>query len=143
MRTKRLLSIVKLRRIAVDAARETLVGCLNAETQADALRRYWEDRIWRETEAASGIYDDAKTLTFANWLESARQKLAAARAQYEAASARTGVARASLAAARGALNAAEELWRTAEQANEELKQKRELAELNELFGSRTPSPTER
>jgi hypothetical protein len=137
MEAKRLFSIVKLRRMAVESAKEELALCVAAETGAATLCHSYESEIWRETEAAGTLsVTDLGMKAFAKWLPTARRKLAAARAQHEQATAETSRGRADLAVARGSLSAIEELWISAVNAELTIASQRSQEALEEIIRSR-------
>ncbi len=82
MKTLRALS--RLRHYAVDEARQALVTCLNAETQAAAAEKSADAMMWRERAAAASLHaDDATVEAFGAWLPRGQQVLGVARAQHE------------------------------------------------------------
>ncbi len=134
MLAKRLISIVKLRRAAVDEAQRFVTECLAAETRAETHYHNWESKIWRETEAASALEaTDLRVSAFANWLPDARRQLTNARTQHERTSAETSGARAHLAASRAALSVIEELWNTAQKGERTAADARLQSELDQLI----------
>ena len=102
--------LLRLRRLARDAALQDLATALRAEADAAQGVAELEGAITRETEAAGALSgDDAVVEAFGRWLREARRALSAAEARRDGASAEVGLARAVLAAARAAVEAAEAL----------------------------------
>jgi hypothetical protein len=97
---KTLNTVSRLRRFAVDEARQTLAACLHAEAIAAEAEKSAEAAMRREGAAAACLSaDDATVEAFAAWLPRGRQALGVARERHERASAATFVARAKMAAA--------------------------------------------
>ena len=137
MEADRLAAILRLRRMAVDSAREAMAGCIAGETKAAELTHSYERLIWRQTEAASQLEStDLGTSSFAKWLPLAAQKLNAARTEYEHSVAETFAGRACLRVAQSALAAIEELWNAAKTAERIEAERRSLADLDEIVRSR-------
>ena len=127
-----LASLLRLRRTAVDAARQDLAACLSAEETAERAVAELKAAIARETEAACSLAtDDADVEAFAAWLRQVRPRQAEAHAAHDRARDETARSRAALAAARAAERAAEVMLdkRTAEQrAEAEKRAQREIDE---------------
>jgi flagellar export protein FliJ len=105
-----LLPLLRLRRLARDAALQDLAAALRAEADAAQGVAELEAAIARETEAAGALSgDDSVVEAFGRWLREARRARGAAEARRDGASAEVGLARAVLAAARAAVEAAEAL----------------------------------
>jgi len=103
-------AVVRLREMAVDAAKRGLADALATETAAVQEVQEAEAAIARETTAASQLLTtDADVEAFAAWLPQARQRLQRAEARHRAAAADTALARAGLSRARSALEVAETL----------------------------------
>ena len=103
-----LASLLRLRRTAVDAARQDLAGCLSAEDAAARTVTELKTAIAREMDAASSLAaEDADVEAFAAWLRQLRPRQAEAHAAHDRARAETARSRAALAAARTAEHAAE------------------------------------
>ncbi len=103
-------SLLRLRRLARDAALRDLAATLRAEADASQAVAALENAIARETEAAAALTgDDGVVEAFGRWLRGAHQHLAAATAVRDGASAEVDLARAVLAAARSSALAAEEI----------------------------------
>ena len=103
-------SLLRLRRLACDAAKRAVVECLDAETEAGSCA--WEAGLAIEREAdaaAAGAGGDALVEAFAAWLPGARLRAGQAQALHERRQAETACARAALAASRGALESLETL----------------------------------
>lgn len=108
MRDEPLLTLRRLRRLALDEARLTLADCVTEETRAAAAIRTIEDAIRRETECASSVEaDDTMVEAFAAWLRRIRVEQQAAEMALREAEGRTHEARAVLTIARGAVEAVE------------------------------------
>jgi putative NADH-flavin reductase len=104
-----LLTLARLRRLAVDEARRALAARLEDEADADRAAAHLQESIARETEAASHLSGgDAVVEAFGRWLAGARRQLAAARAVQERARVDVVRARASLGAARAGAAAVDE-----------------------------------
>lgn len=138
MRDEPLLTLLRLRRSALDEARLTLASCVATETEAAAAIRAIDDAIQRETECASRLdAGDATVEAFARWLRRVRtDRERAATALYQAEE-RTHEARAVLTVSRGAVEAveAEITRREAEKQREE--DRKEQRSLDEM-GGRSP-----
>lgn len=108
MRDEPLLTLRRLRRLALDEARLTLADCVTEETRAAAAVRTIGDDIRRETECASSVEaDDTMVEAFAAWLRRIRVEQQAAEMALREAEGRTHEARAVLTIARGAVEAVE------------------------------------
>lgn len=128
-----LTSLLRLRRTAVDAARQDLAACLSAEEVAARTVAELKAAIAREMDAASSLAtDDAEVEAFAAWLRQVRPQQAEACGAHDRARAETVRSRAALAAARAAERAAEIMLdkRAAEQRAEAAKRaQREIDEV--------------
>jgi tRNA U55 pseudouridine synthase TruB len=104
-----LLTLARLRRLAVDEVRRALAARLEDEAEADRAVASLEELIARETETASHLSgDDAVVEAFGRWLVGARRQVAAARTTQERARVEVVRARAALAAARAGAAAVDE-----------------------------------
>jgi len=111
-----LVTIIRVRRAAVDEASLVLGTCIRAEAAASDAVKAAGTAIGRQRRAAEELAaDDAEVEAFAGWLKRGRAALEQARTIHERATAETARARATLAAARAALEAAETLHAAQEQ----------------------------
>ncbi|HTW28793.1 MAG TPA: flagellar FliJ family protein [Acetobacteraceae bacterium] len=125
-------AVVRLREMAVDAARRGLAEALATETEAVQDVQEAEAAIAHETTAASQLLTtDADVEAFAAWLPQARQRLLRAEARHRAAAADTALARAGLARARSALEVAETLRERRAAAAREEAARRAQSELDD------------
>ncbi len=133
MRDEPLLTLRRLRRLALDEARLTLAECVTEETRAAAAIRTIEDDIRRETDCASNVdADDAMVEAFAVWLRHVRAEQRGAEAALRDAEARTHEARAVLTIARGAVEAVETELTRRDDARRKETQRVEQRSLDEI-----------
>lgn len=126
-------ALLKVRKLAVDAAQQDFAACLRTEGEANRRERVARDAIASESATATRLdADDAAVEAFAAWLPVGRTALAEAEADAERARADTARARAALSVARSAMQAVEELLaeRAAQRAAE--RERRAQAELDDL-----------
>jgi flagellar export protein FliJ len=139
MKQDPLLSLLRLRQVAVDEARRHLGNCLRVESQTAAAVAAIEAAIARETEAASSLAaGDAEVEAFAAWLGRIRPKQQAARAAEEAAEAATAEARAVLGAARAAVKAAEQMLENKARAAHEEAERKAQGQIDEVASRTRP-----
>jgi flagellar export protein FliJ len=134
-----LVTLARLRRLAVDEARRALAARLEDEADADRAAAYLQELIAQETEAASRLSGgDAVVEAFGRWLAGARRQVVAARAAQERARIDVVQARAALGAARAGLAAMDEQIArdTAERAAQEAR--RDQQALDDMSRRRTP-----
>jgi flagellar export protein FliJ len=128
-----LLTLLRLRRLAVDQARQGLADCLRDEAAAGQVVREIEAAVIRETDTACRLAGDDRTVEdFAVWLRRVRLELDAASETLLTAETRTQEARAVLSAGRTAVETVETLIarHEAELAAEE--RRKEQIELDEF-----------
>ncbi len=102
--------VLRLRRMARDAALRDLAAALRQEAACVQAVASLEAAIARETEAAATLTgDDSVVEAFGLWLRRARHELDGADAAREAAAGEVVLGRSVLAAARAAVRAAEDL----------------------------------
>lgn len=108
MRDEPLRTLLRLRRLALDEARQTFAACLEQEgTEAGRVRRI-ERSIQEETDRASSLDgNDVTVETFARWLRRIRVEQEAAEWALREAETRTAEARVVLSASRQAVEAVE------------------------------------
>ena len=105
-----LVSLLRLRLMAVDEARRGLAECLRLESEATKAVAAIETAIEQEMSAATSLAaGDAEVEAFAAWLRRIRPRQHAAHAAEEEAEAATARARIVLGAARAAVKAVEEM----------------------------------
>lgn len=110
MHREPLETVLRLRRHAVDEARQALTDILVAATEAEMKAHQMQRDIQAETERAADLSgDDARVEAFAVWLPVARRRLAQARAVQERHDADVARCRAELTASRAAVQAVEAL----------------------------------
>jgi hypothetical protein len=134
-----LVTLARLRCLAVDEARRALAARLEDEATADRAAAYLQDLIVRETEAASHLSGgDAVVEAFGRWLAGARRQMAAARAAQERARVEVVRARAAMGAARAGAAAVEE--QIARDATERAArdERRDQQTLDDMSRRRTP-----
>jgi hypothetical protein len=108
-------TLLRLRRLAVDEARQALADCLRTEAERAAEMRALDDAVDRETVAACDLAaDDNAVEVFAVWLKRTRAERAAAAEALLRAEARTQEARAVLSVGERAKRAVVELQATRE-----------------------------
>lgn len=108
MKQQSMQTLVRLRRLTVDAARRDLAACVAEEATAQETARGIAMAIARETAAACRLEGgDQAVEAFAAWLQQIRPSARAADAAVECALLRTAEARGVLSAARAAAEAAE------------------------------------
>jgi hypothetical protein len=108
--TAALTSLLRVRTLALDTARQELAQRMDAEGLAELEAQAADQAIVTEMNLASSVdADDADVEAFARWLPRGRARLAAAQEAAERARADTVVARAGLAAAHSAARAVEDL----------------------------------
>lgn len=100
--------LLRVRRLAVDQARQALAECLTLETVASARCEEIATAIAQETDAATALTSDDQTVeTFARWLRQTLPLQSAANLALADAEARTKEARTVLAATRSGVRAVE------------------------------------
>jgi flagellar export protein FliJ len=100
--------LLRVRRLAVDQARQALAECLTLETAASARCEEIAAAIVEETTAATALTSDDQTVeAFADWLRQTLPLQSAANLALTNAEARTKEARTVLAAARAGVRAVE------------------------------------
>jgi flagellar biosynthesis chaperone FliJ len=108
-------TLLRLRRLAVDEARQALADCLRTEAERAAEMRALDDAVDRETVAACDLAADDKAVeAFAVWLKRTRAERAAAAEALLRAEARTQEARAVLSVGERAKRVVVELQATRE-----------------------------
>lgn len=126
-------SVLRLRRLARDAALRDLATALRQEAVCAQTVAALEATIVRETEAAANLAgDDGVVETFGVWLRRARQELDGAAAARDAAGEEVVLGRAVLAAARAAVRAAEELLARQEAERRRVRARQEQRALDEI-----------
>lgn len=132
MKHKAILTVARLRRLALDDASQAVSRALAAEVIAATRADDANQQIADEAAAASSLNgDDALVEAFAAWLPGARQHAAEAREACERAGAEVTRLRAVLTASRTASEAVETLLaQRAEEAAED-RNRRSQAELDE------------
>ncbi len=104
------VTLARLRRQAVDAARQALINCVDLEDAAERRAAVAEDAITQELQIASHLLaSDHAVERFGIWLRQARKAAEAARLQQQLATADTHRARAVLTTARSAAEAIDTL----------------------------------
>lgn len=129
--------LLRVRRLALDEARRSLGGCLEAE--ATAMRSVIEaaSEIMRESATAASLdADDAAVEAFAAWLRVARLRSEQAAAAHERVTTETTRARAIVALARGSFEAAQAALEQKAEHEREARQRREQLSLDEAVQSR-------
>ena len=105
-----LATLARLRRQAVDEARQALIDCVDMEDAAERRAAAAEEAITQELQIASHLSaSDHAVERFGVWLHQARHATEAARLQQQRATANTHRARAMLTAARAAAEAIDAL----------------------------------
>ncbi len=133
MRDEPLLTLRRLRRLALDEARLTLADCVAEETRAAAAIRAIDEDIRRETECASSLEpDDAMVEAFAVWLRRVRAEQQGAEVALRDAEGRTHEARAVLTIARSAVEAVETELTRRDEAKLKESQRIEQRSLDEI-----------
>lgn len=128
-----LQTLLRLRALTVDQARQGLADCLNREAAAQEALRDLECAIARETKVASdpgtgdGVVDD-----FAVWLRRVRIDQMTAEQALRTAETHTNEARAVLSAGRAALRAVEKLIDEQAALQDAAEKKTEQAALDEI-----------
>jgi flagellar export protein FliJ len=108
MRDEPLRTLLRLRRLALDEARQTFAACLEVEATEAGRVRGIERSIQAETDRASSLDGNDMTVeTFARWLRRVRAEQEAAERALHEAEARTAEARVVLGASRQAVEAVE------------------------------------
>lgn len=103
-------TLVRLRRQALDTARQLLTASLTREHVVETAHREAEGAIRRERDVATALDSaDAAVEAFAAWLPRGRQALAQAETARTDAEAATAQARARLTTARAAVEALEQM----------------------------------
>ncbi len=102
-------TVARLRRLALDEAKEALATCLRAEAEAAGALAALHAAIAAETSAAIAGADDRAVDAFGVWLRRTTDERAVAEAALARAEARTAEARAVLAASRGNKQAVQDL----------------------------------
>ncbi len=130
---KTLAALVRVRRLALDAATRDLAAALRNEAQAAHVVSCIEQDMQRERAAAEDLRgDDADVEAFGLWLRRARQDLAEAEAMRDQSEAETTRARAAVGAARAALTAAETALEARRAEQRAAAQRREQAAIDEI-----------
>ena len=132
MHIESLRTLVKLRRMNVDAARQVLVQAINTESVAASASSCADMRIVEEGEIASSIAaDDHAVESYARWLPVGREQARRARLDLERASQDVAVARSALILARTDERAAEEAFEDARAVQASAASKHAQDELDE------------
>jgi flagellar export protein FliJ len=125
--------VLRLRRLARDAALRDLAGALCQEAVCAQTVATLEAEIARETEAAANLAgDDRDVEAFGVWLRRARRELDSAAAARDVAGEEVVLGRAVLAATRAAVRAAEEVLARQEAARRGAEAHREQRALDEI-----------
>ena len=126
--------VLRLRRMARDAALRDLATALRQEAACAQDVGTLEATIAHETEAAANLAgDDGDVEAFGVWLRRARRELDRATAARDAAGEEVVLGRAVLSAARAAVRAVEELLARQEQARHAEATRREQRALDEII----------
>jgi len=132
MKHEALVTVARLRRLALDDASQALSRGLVAETIAATRADDAAQQIADEAAAASSLNgDDAMVEAFAAWLPGARRHAAEARDACERAGAEVARLRAVLTASRAASEAVEALLAQRAEAKAKDRDRRSQAELDE------------
>jgi hypothetical protein len=132
-----LSSLLRVRRLALDEARQSLADCLAAEARAMHALAEAEAEIARERRTAASLdADDAAVEVFAGWLRVARGRSAQAEAAHERVTAETTRARAIVAVARGSFEAAQAAIERKAEEERLSRQRREQLSLDEAVQGR-------
>ncbi len=127
-----LVSLLRLRLMAVDEARRGLAECLRLESEATKAVAAIDTAIEQEMGAATSLAaGDAEVEAFAAWLRRIRPRQRAAHAAEEEAEAATARARIVLGAARAAVKAVEEMLEEHAAAAQAEAERHAQAELDE------------
>ncbi len=141
MRGDRLATLLRLRKMARDAARQELTAAEEACHQAGRIRDAAEAEIQRELQSASAVdRDDQAVETFAAWLVAARRHLAGCTQACDAADARLTEARATFTLARQAVETIETAIAEHDQAMRSAELRQEQKRLDEIPKSRRLRP---
>ncbi len=128
-----LRTLVKVRRMEVDAARRGLAECLAVEDEARAAALEAERAITREAQVAGSLAaDDATVEAFAVWLPVGQRQLDRMRRAESLAAAATDRARAATTLARAAAEAAQAMLERREDEAEREAQRKAQLELDEI-----------
>ncbi|MGH7041750.1 MAG: flagellar FliJ family protein [Acetobacteraceae bacterium] len=128
-----LAPVLRLRRMARDAALGNLAAALRQEAAAAQAVAVLETTIARETETAASLTgDDSVVEAFGVWLRHARRDLDRAAAVRDAAGEEVVLGRAVLGAARAAVRAAEELLARRDAEQREAETRAEQRALDEI-----------
>lgn len=139
-----LVSLARLRRLAVDETRRALAECLDLEDAAQRREAAIEASIAREMQAASDLSaGDGAVESFGVWLKLARANANAARLAQQRAAGDTSRARAAVVAARAAGEAVETLLAHQATEREAARTRREQGELDEMTRHRLAPPPSR
>jgi flagellar export protein FliJ len=133
-----ILALLKLRRLAVEEARQGLAGCLAREDAAERALAESEAILHREMLAAQSSASDGEVEAFAAWLPQGRQAVRRAQEARDSAAAETALARAALTLARSAAEAVDNLVEQRRLAEGAEALKREQAVLDDI-GQRKPA----
>jgi flagellar export protein FliJ len=126
-----LVPLLKLRRLAVDQARQGLAECLAREEVTEKVLAEAEAALERETLAAQASASDGEVEAFAAWLPYGRMAVQKAQSARDAAAVETTLGRAALTLARSAAEAVEKLIEQRRQKNDAEAEQRERAVLDE------------
>jgi len=124
-----MIPLLKMRRMAVDEARQAVADCLAREDAAEKALAEAQAALARETLAAQASASDGEVEAFAAWLPYGRRAVQNAQAAKDAAAAETALGRAALTLARSAAEAVETVI---EERREALKARRERGEQSVL-----------
>lgn len=128
-----LRTLVKVRRMDVDAARRGLAECLAVEAEARAAALEAERAISQEAQVAGALSaDDATVEAFAAWLPVGQRQLERMRRAESLAGAASDRARAVTTLARAAAEAAQALLERREEEAEREAQRKAQLELDEM-----------
>jgi len=140
MKHEAILTVARLRRLALDDASQAVSRALAAEVIAATRADDATQQIADEAAAASSLNgDDAMVEAFAAWLPGARQHAAEAREACERAGAEVARLRAVLTASRTASEAVEMLLAQRAEKQAEDRNRRSQAELDEAGRQTEPS----
>ena len=126
-------TVLKVRRMALDAAKRDLAASLRLEDAAEQEERAARSSIDEQAEAATRITaDDGLVEAFAAWLPRGRARLLQAGQAAERARAETARLRAALSATHAAVRVVEQLIETQDAERAVVAGRKEQAELDEV-----------
>jgi flagellar export protein FliJ len=126
-----MVPLLKLRRLAVDQARQSLADCLAREQMTEKALAEAEAALDRETLAAQASASDGEVEAYAAWLPYGRMAVQKAQSARDAAAVETTLGRAALTLARSAAEAVEKLIEQRRQKNLAEAEQRERKVLDE------------